>query len=78
MIKLMGHLAFEMIVSVEEKIRALIDNDTFCQSPIKFLILDLLHVTGLDKSAGEALNTISRLRNEKNILLILRSTYEGS
>src|ERR1700722_4200046 len=54
------------------------DNDTFCQSPIKFLILDLLHVTGLDESAGEALNTISRLRNEKNILLILRSTYEGS
>ena len=69
--KLTGYLFFGTIVSVEAKIRALLDDHTFTQKPIKFLVLDLWHVTGLDYSAGEAFNTISRLLDKKNVLFVL-------
>lgn len=69
--KLTGYLFFGTIVSVEEKIRGLLDDGAFSQKPIKFLILDLWHVTGLDYSAGEAFNTISRLLDKKSVTLVL-------
>lgn len=69
--KLTGYLFFGTIVSVEDKIRGLLDDHAFAKKPIKFLILDLWHVTGLDYSAGEAFNTISRLLDNKGVLLIL-------
>ncbi|KAK0670741.1 sulfate transporter family-domain-containing protein [Cercophora samala] len=70
-IKLSGYLFFGTIVSVEEKIRNLITEDQFKKRPIKFLILDLWLVTGLDYSAGEVFNTISRLLNGKGIELVI-------
>ncbi|KPM38953.1 Uncharacterized protein C24H6.11c [Neonectria ditissima] len=70
-VKLTGYLFFGTIVSVEEKIRNLLDDSAFAKQPIKFLILDLWHVTGLDYSAGEAFNTISRLLNNKAVHLVL-------
>ncbi|CAP60134.1 uncharacterized protein PODANS_1_4500 [Podospora anserina S mat+] len=70
-IKLSGYLFFGTIVSVEEKIRHLITEDQFKKRPIKFLILDLWLVTGLDYSAGEVFNTISRLLNGKGIELVI-------
>ncbi|KAF7545542.1 hypothetical protein G7Z17_g9097 [Cylindrodendrum hubeiense] len=70
-VKLTGYLFFGTIVSVEEKIRDLLDDSAFAKQPIKFLILDLWHVTGLDYSAGEAFNTISRLLNNKEVVLVL-------
>ncbi|KAK4174705.1 sulfate transporter family-domain-containing protein [Triangularia setosa] len=70
-IKLSGYLFFGTIVSVEEKIRELITDDQFKKRPIKFLILDLWLVTGLDYSAGEVFNTISRLLNGKGIELAI-------
>ncbi|KAL6800255.1 sulfate transporter family domain-containing protein [Trichoderma sp. SZMC 28012] len=69
--KLTGYLFFGTVVSVEAKIRALLDDHAFAQKPIKFLILDMWHVSGLDYSAGEAFNTISRLLNNKGVSLIL-------
>ncbi|KAK9439132.1 sulfate transporter family protein [Metarhizium brunneum] len=69
--KLTGYLFFGTIVSVEENIRALLDDHAFSKKPIKFLILDLWHVTGLDYSAGEAFNTISRLLDKKGVLFVL-------
>lgn len=69
--KLTGYLFFGTIVSVEAKIRALLDDGAFSRKPIKFLILDLWHVTGLDYSAGEAFNTISRLLAKKGVLFVL-------
>ncbi|QUC18398.1 uncharacterized protein UV8b_02639 [Ustilaginoidea virens] len=69
--KLNGYLFFGTIVSVEEKIRGLLDDHAFSKKPIKFLILDLWHVSGLDYSAGEAFNTISRLLDKKGVLLVL-------
>src|SRR5699024_9577091 len=48
-----------------------LDDNVFAKKPIKFLILDLWHVSGLDYSAGEAFNTISRLLDNKGVLLVL-------
>jgi len=70
-IKLGGYLFFGTIVSVEDQIRALIDEKAFTQRPIRYLILDLWHVTGLDYSAGEAFNTISRILHSKGVELVL-------
>lgn len=70
-IKLAGYLFFGTIVSVEEKIRALIAEEEFERRPIKFLIIDLWQVTGIDYSAGEVFNTISRLLNSKDIDLVI-------
>ncbi|KAK2468167.1 hypothetical protein H9L39_20389 [Fusarium oxysporum f. sp. albedinis] len=70
-VKLTGYLFFGTIVSVEEKVRGLLDDSTFSKHPIKFLILDIWHVTGLDFSAGEAFNTISRLLDNKGVILVL-------
>ncbi|KAG6014997.1 hypothetical protein E4U54_004463 [Claviceps lovelessii] len=69
--KLTGYLFFGTIVSVEEKIRALLHDAAFSRKPIKFLVLDLWHVTGLDYSAGEAFNTISRLLDKKGVIFVL-------
>ncbi|KAM7224326.1 cyclic nucleotide-binding domain containing protein [Rhypophila decipiens] len=69
--KLSGYLFFGTIVSVEDKIRHLIADDSFKSCPIKFLIIDLRLVTGIDYSAGEVFNTISRLLNGKEIELVL-------
>ncbi|RGP59134.1 sulfate transporter [Fusarium sporotrichioides] len=69
--KLTGYLFFGTIVSVEERIRALLEDSAFTAQPIKFLILDMWHVTGLDYSAGEAFNTISRLLDNKDVVLVL-------
>lgn len=77
-IKLAGYLFFGTIVSVEDKIRALITEEAFSQRPIQFLILDLWQVTGLDYSAGEAFNTISRLLDGKSIVLVLSGVDPGS
>lgn len=69
--KLTGYLFFGTIVSVEEKIRSLLDNNAFAKKPIKFLVLDLWYVTGLDYSAAEVFNTISRLLDKKEVVLVL-------
>ena len=70
-IKLAGYLFFGTIVSVEEKIRRLISDEEFTRQPIQFLILDLWQVTGLDYSAGEVFNTISRLLHSKGVELVI-------
>jgi SulP family sulfate permease len=70
-LKLTGYLFFGTVVSVEQKIRALLDDNAFARQPIKYMILDLWHVSGLDYSAGEAFNTISRLLNNKGVVLVL-------
>ena len=70
-IKLAGFLFFGTIVSVEEKIRGLIADDVFERHPIRYLVLDLRQVTGMDYSAGEAFSTISRLTRGRAIHLVL-------
>ncbi|KAG9249862.1 sulfate transporter family-domain-containing protein [Emericellopsis atlantica] len=76
--RLTGYLFFGTIVSVENKIRSLLDHKTFSEKPIKFLVLDLWHVTGLDYSAGEGFNTISRLLGKKDVVLVLSGVEDDS
>ncbi|KAI2629816.1 sulfate transporter family protein [Hypoxylon sp. NC1633] len=70
-IKLSGFLFFGTIVGVEEKIRTLISDDVFREHPIKYIILDLRHVTGIDFSAAEGFKTINRLLNGRGVHLLL-------
>ncbi|KAK4071775.1 hypothetical protein Purlil1_13342 [Purpureocillium lilacinum] len=77
-IKLTGYLFFGRVVSIEQNIRQLLDGNAFAKKPVKFVILDLWHCTTLDYSAGEALNTISRLLDNKGIRLLISSVDDGS
>lgn len=78
LIKLSGFLFFGTIVSVEEKIRKLINDEEFEKQPIRYLILDLRQVVGLDYSAGEAFSTVSRLLAVKKIVLLLSGVEPDS
>jgi SulP family sulfate permease len=69
--KLAGYLFFGTIVSVEERLRALIEDGTFAQRPIRFLVLDLCHVTGIDYSAAEAFNRLNRIFSKKGVTLVM-------
>ena len=77
--KLAGYLFFGTIVSVEQRIRALLDEEAFEQRPIRFLVVDLRHVTGIDFSAAEAFGRMDRVLAAKHVRLILCgvSTEEG-
>lgn len=69
--KLAGYLFFGTIVSVEERIRELIDNEAFKERPIRFLIFDLCHVTGIDYSAAEVFSRLNRVFGKKGVTLIM-------
>ena len=70
-VKLAGYLFFGTIVAVEKEIRHLIEEETFKQQPIRFLILDFFHVTGLDFSAAEAFTRMSRILSRRHVEMIL-------
>ncbi|OTB06653.1 hypothetical protein M426DRAFT_318707 [Hypoxylon sp. CI-4A] len=70
-IKLSGFLFFGTIVGVEEKIRSLLSEDAFREHPIKYLIVDLWHVTGIDYSAAEGFKTINRLLYGKGVHFLI-------
>ncbi|KAL1954356.1 hypothetical protein VTO42DRAFT_1383 [Malbranchea cinnamomea] len=70
-IKLAGFLFFGTIVSVEKRIRWLIEGETFSKRPIRFLVLDLSHVNGLDFSAAEAFTRLNRLLRKRKVQMII-------
>jgi sulfate permease, SulP family len=70
-IKLAGFLFFGTVNSVEARIRGLTEDDAFEKRPIKYMIMDLKAVTGLDYTSGAAFNTITRLLNGKGVVLVL-------
>jgi SulP family sulfate permease len=69
--KLAGYLFFGTIVSVEERIRSLLEDEAFHERPIRFLIFDLYHVTGIDYSAAEAFNRLNRVFSRKGVTLLM-------
>ncbi|TVY46136.1 Uncharacterized protein LSUB1_G000015 [Lachnellula subtilissima] len=69
--KLAGYLFFGTIVSVEERIRALVEGEAFNLRPIRFLVLDLWHVTGIDYSAAEAFNRLNRVLSKKDVTVVI-------
>ena len=75
--KLAGYLFFGTIVGVENQIRGLL-KESFEEQPIRFLVLDLYHVDGVDFSAAEAFTRISRILSVRNVQLVICGlTIEG-
>lgn len=72
-VKLGGYLFFGSIVKVEKKVRALIDAEAFAAEPIRYLVLDFSHVTGIDFSAAEAFNRMNRILHRRDVRLALSS-----
>ncbi|KAL9108164.1 MAG: hypothetical protein Q9227_007018 [Pyrenula ochraceoflavens] len=70
-IKLAGYLFFGTILSVENKIRALIDEQAFSEKPIRFVVIDFWHVNGIDFSAAEAFLRINRLLRKRDVRLLI-------
>lgn len=68
--KLAGYLFFGTIVGVETKIRELLA-DSFQIQSIRFLVLDLHSVDGIDFSAAEAFTRINRILKSKDIIMII-------
>ena len=69
-VKLAGYLFFGTIVNVENQIRALLNEEAFRERPIQFLVIDFVHVNGIDFSAAEAFTRIKRILRAKNVDLI--------
>lgn len=75
--KLAGYLFFGTIVGVEKHIRNLL-LEQFQSRPIRYLVLDLYNVDGVDFSAAEAFTRINRILKIKGVeLVICGITMEG-
>ncbi|KAF2156049.1 hypothetical protein K461DRAFT_87405 [Myriangium duriaei CBS 260.36] len=70
-VKLGGYCFFGSIVNVEKKVRAVIDAEAFAAEPIRFLVLDFAHVTGIDFSAAEAFTRMNRILHRRDVTLVL-------
>lgn len=75
--KLAGYLFFGTIVSVEKQIRAMLEEESFKERPIRFLICDMRHVTGIDFSAAEAFTRINRLLESKKVEMVVCGITPG-
>lgn len=62
---------FGTITAVEDEIRHLLDLAKWQHNPIRFLIIDLHLVHGMDFSSAEAFVRVQRLLAAKDVLLIL-------
>lgn len=77
-IKLQGFLFFGTIAQVEDTIRSLIDAPTWKHNPIRFLVVDLSLVAGVDMSSAEAIVRIQRLLYNKSITLVFCGIHAKS
>ena len=62
---------FGTIVGVEKRIRNVLSEGAFNSHPIRFLILDLSKVDGVDFSAAEAFTRINRILRKRDVDLLL-------
>ncbi|KAJ8516740.1 hypothetical protein ONZ45_g5982 [Pleurotus djamor] len=67
---LQGFLFFGTIVSVEDCIRDIIEGASWQRNPVRFLVLDLSLVAGIDMSAAEAFVRVHRLVATKHVILV--------
>ena len=65
-----GFLFFGTITHVEETMRKLISGPAWEVSPVRFFILDLTLVAGVDMSAAEALVRVQRFLAAKDVVLV--------
>lgn len=69
-LRLQGFLFFGTITSVEETIRSLISGPCYTRNPVRFLVVDLTLVAGVDMSAAEAFVRVQRLLHARGIILL--------
>ena len=69
-VRLQGFLFFGTITNVEESIRSLVEGDSWTQNPIRFLVVDLSLVYGVDMSAAEAFVRLQRILSSKMVVLV--------
>ena len=77
-LKLSGYLFFGSIVRVEKRVRAVIDAESFAASPIRYLILDFSHVSGIDFSAAEAFGRMNRIVHRRDVAMVLANVTLGN
>ncbi|KAH9844617.1 Cyclic nucleotide-monophosphate binding domain [Teratosphaeria destructans] len=77
-VKLGGFLFFGSIVKVEKKVRSLIDAEAFAAKPIRYLIVDFSHVTGIDFSAAEAFVRMNRILHRRQVKMDIAGVSLGS
>ena len=65
-----GFLFFGTITQVEETMRTVVEGPSWQTHPIRFFILDLALVAGVDMSAAEAFVRIQRLLGSKGVVLV--------
>lgn len=75
--KLAGYLFFGTIVGVEKQIRTLL-KERFPAKPLRFLVLDLYNVDGVDFSAAEAFTRVNRILKAKEVKLVICGTTMNS
>ena len=75
--KLAGYLFFGTIVGVEKEIRKLL-SQSFQSQRVRFLVLDLYNVDGIDYSAAEAFTRVNRILNTKGVKIIICGLAKNS
>ncbi|KAF3928847.1 hypothetical protein ABW20_dc0101353 [Dactylellina cionopaga] len=76
--KLAGYMFFGTISTVENSILDLLHERNFNERPIRFLVLDMTYVRGIDFSAAETFVRIRRILNKRNIILVLSGVLPNS
>lgn len=77
-LRLQGFLFFGTISQVEDTIRSIIEGPAWQTNPIRFLVLDLTLVAGVDMSAAEAFVRIQRFLAAKRVTLVICGCGGGS
>ncbi|CAE6475487.1 unnamed protein product [Rhizoctonia solani] len=77
-LRLQGMIFFGSVTYVESTIRQLIDIANWHKRPIRFLVVDLALVGGLDMSSAEAFVRVQRLLAVKHVTLILCGVQANS
>ena len=77
-IKLTGYMFFGTITSVERSVQDILNDYNFQHRPIRFLVIDLSHVTGIDFSAAEAFTRMRRKIMTRNVEMILCGVHAHS
>jgi SulP family sulfate permease len=74
---LQGPLFFGTITRFEKTIRTLVTEAAWVSAPIRFLVLDLALVHGVDLSAAEAFVRMQRLLSGRNVVLVICGAGDG-
>lgn len=69
-LRLQGFLFFGTIAHVEETLKNIVEDATWKRNPVRFVVVDLSLVIGVDMSAAEAFVRVQRLLAAKGVVLV--------